>query len=174
MEKLIGMYGRKLQGQTDTNLNINGIEQAKQISEILKSEKIDIIISSPLKRAKKTAEIINEKINVPLEINNGIIERNYGELEGKERQEINFENLWDDEKCKQYDSVEGAQDFYTRVFKSVDDIKEKHKDKNVLLVTHGGVGVPIDSYFKNQSYRESLKENRAEILKNCQFRKYEI
>ena len=50
---------KRVQGKADIELNATGIEQAKITSEKLKDEKIDIIISSPLKRAKQTAEIIN-------------------------------------------------------------------------------------------------------------------
>ena len=45
----------KAQGRTDTELNSTGIEQAKRLAEKIKNYNIDIIISSPLKRARKTA-----------------------------------------------------------------------------------------------------------------------
>ena len=53
-------YEGKLQGKTDIELNENGIEQAKKVKELIKNYDIDLIVSSPLKRARKTAEIINE------------------------------------------------------------------------------------------------------------------
>ena len=51
----------KCQGRTDIELNETGIEQAKQAKEQLKNYNIDQIICSPLKRTRKTAEIINER-----------------------------------------------------------------------------------------------------------------
>ncbi len=52
---------RRLQGQTDIELNENGIRQANKLKQDLNDKdcNIDLIISSPLKRAKKTAEIIS-------------------------------------------------------------------------------------------------------------------
>ena len=50
-----------MQGKTDIELNQEGIEQAKIISEKINEYNIDLIVSSPLKRTSKTAEIINEK-----------------------------------------------------------------------------------------------------------------
>lgn len=47
----------KLQGKTDIELNDRGRQQAKETSELIKNENIDIIIISPLKRAKETNEI---------------------------------------------------------------------------------------------------------------------
>ena len=49
----------KAQGRTDIELNDTGIEQAKQTKKQIDNYKIDLIICSPLKRARKTAEIIN-------------------------------------------------------------------------------------------------------------------
>ena len=55
---------RKMQGISDYDLNSNGIKQAEETRDKLANEDFDIIISSPHKRAKHTAEIINEKKNV--------------------------------------------------------------------------------------------------------------
>ena len=57
---------RRIQGISDYDLNANGIKQAKNIRNKLAKEDFDVIISSPLKRAKHTAEIINELRNLDL------------------------------------------------------------------------------------------------------------
>ena len=56
----------KLQGRKDIELNEVGREQAVKVRNKLKNEKIDIIISSTLKRAKETAKIINKEFNVDI------------------------------------------------------------------------------------------------------------
>ena len=68
----------KCQGRTDIELNSTGIEQAKKAKTQLKDYKIDLIICSPLKRARKTAEIINEAIDCKIISDERIIERNCG------------------------------------------------------------------------------------------------
>lgn len=70
----------KYQGRIDIELNVNGINQAKQISEKLKDIKFDKIFSSPLKRALQTAIIIS---GGDIIIDDRLIERSNGELEGK-------------------------------------------------------------------------------------------
>ena len=82
----------KTQGRADIELNEVGIKQAKQTKEELKNIDIDLIICSPLKRAKKTAEIINEGRNIPIIFDDQIIERNFGEFEGEK---IKFDEFWD-------------------------------------------------------------------------------
>ena len=56
----------KIQGSTDIELNETGIKQAEATKEKLLGENIDVIISSPLKRARKTAEIIASGRDIPL------------------------------------------------------------------------------------------------------------
>lgn len=53
-----------LQGKTDIPLNDLGIQQAEECADYLSQFQWDVVITSPLKRAKQTAEIINKKINV--------------------------------------------------------------------------------------------------------------
>ena len=74
---------RRMQGISDYDLNTNGIKQAETIRNKLAEENFDIIITSPLKRAKHTAEIINEFKNLDLILDDRIMERNYGQLEGE-------------------------------------------------------------------------------------------
>ena len=69
---------RKVQGKTDIELNQTGIEQAKDLSKKLANESIDLIICSPLERARQTAEIINTNRNIPIIYDNRISEIYYG------------------------------------------------------------------------------------------------
>ena len=87
-------------GQTDFNKNkvVQGLEMdpplnetgIKQVEEATKSlpEDIDFIISSPLKRASQTAEILNRKLNKELEFDDDIKELSYGSLAGRSWSEI--------------------------------------------------------------------------------------
>ena len=53
----------KVQGQTDIELNDIGRKQAEETGKLIGNENIDLIIASPLKRARETANIINKNIN---------------------------------------------------------------------------------------------------------------
>ncbi|MCI9016927.1 MAG: histidine phosphatase family protein [Clostridia bacterium] len=111
---------RKIQGTTDIDLNQTGIKQAELTREKLLNEKIDIIISSPLKRARKTAEIINKGRNIPIIIDNEIKERCFGIFEGKTREEFNFEEIWNYKLNKKYENLETTGELFkrvTRIFK---------------------------------------------------------
>ena len=158
----------KTQGRADIELNEVGIKQAKQTKEELKNIDIDLIICSPLKRAKKTAEIINEGRNIPIIFDDQIIERNFGEFEGEK---IKFDEFWDDNAHPRYQRAETIQEIISRISNFLDKIKEEYKDKNVLLVTHGGVSIAINCYFKG------IPEDGKLInycLHNCEVQEFEI
>lgn len=65
----------KAAGQVDIPLNEIGREQALETKEKLKDMPIDLIITSPLIRARQTAEIINEDRKLPIIVDNRAIER---------------------------------------------------------------------------------------------------
>lgn len=92
----------------DKPLSKKGKEQAEKVAQRLKNEDIGIIYSSDLKRAKETAEIINEFHNVKIKSDNRL------------RDMLNDENL---------------EEFIKKCVNSFRDIEKEHK--NVLVVSHG-------------------------------------
>mgnify|MGYP005787675381 FL=1 len=94
MEILVTRHGQtdwnalgKLQGQTDIELNNIGRQQAKETGKLIKDENIDLIITSPLKRAVETAKIINTNFKVNIVEDDRLMERKYGESEGLTKDE---------------------------------------------------------------------------------------
>ncbi|MBR0817332.1 histidine phosphatase family protein [Bradyrhizobium liaoningense] len=70
------------QGRTDNPLNEDGLAQAHEAADMLHGAGISRIVASPLVRAARTAEIIADAISVPLSIDDGIIEFDFGSFEG--------------------------------------------------------------------------------------------
>jgi len=71
------------QGRTDNPLNEDGLKQAHEAADLLRDVGISRIVASPLLRAARTAEIIADAIAVPLTIDAGIIEFDFGSFEGR-------------------------------------------------------------------------------------------
>lgn len=172
----------KIQGQTDIELNDNGRQQAKETGELIKNENIDIIITSPLKRAKETAKIINENFNVTIIEDNRLMERNFGKSEGltkddrRKLKEINPEvnDVWNYNKNIDFNGMETMQDFCNRIYKFLDEIINKYRYKNILIVTHGGVSVPIKCYFMKYPLENFCDRDAVKGLKNCEITKFKI
>jgi broad specificity phosphatase PhoE len=74
---------KKIQGSVDTELNEAGLEQARRLARRLAGEPCDVIYTSDLKRAYKTAETINSRHNVPIISLPGLREAGFGEFEGQ-------------------------------------------------------------------------------------------
>jgi broad specificity phosphatase PhoE len=161
---------RKGQGKADIELNETGKQQARKTKEALSKEKIDLIISSPLKRAIQTAKIINEDKNIPIIIDDRIAERDLGEFQGKLTDEIDGREFWDYKKNHRYEKAENIAEFYNRVYTFLDSLKEEYKEKNVLLVTHGGVSIPIHCYFNGIPEIDDLT---SLALGNCEVTEYD-
>ena len=144
----------RTQGQTDIDLNANGIKQAEQISLKIANLKIDDIISSDLKRAYMTAQIINRRFNKTIETDKRLREFCFGKLEGIVRDKITKET-WKsfDENPKQF-NAESREEIFDRIKSFIDD-KAKNINKNILVVTHGGPIRMIKYYLDNgDSYND--------------------
>lgn len=177
MEILLTRHGQtewnvlgKVQGRADIELNERGIEQAEGTGKVLKSEQIDLIICSPLKRAKQTAEIINKDRNISIIYDEDVIERDFGEFEGINKKEFDFEGYWSYKQNSKYEKAENIKDFFDRVYNFLDKIKEKYKDKRILIVAHGGISIPVNCYFNGIPEDDNLLNL---ILGNCEVVKYQ-
>lgn len=162
--KTIWNKEKKIAGRKDIPLCEEGIKQAYLLKDKLKDIDFDIVYSSPLKRAIQTAKIITDK---ELILDDRIIERNNGLLEGKlkyEIEQIDFNNPNE----KRYD-IENIVDFRKRINNFFDEIT-KYKDKNILVVTHAGVGIYARCYFEGEPNDNDYSKYK---LDNCEFLEYE-
>ncbi len=161
---------KRMQGRRDIELNDRGIGQAYETREKIKDENIDLIICSPLKRAKQTAEIININRNIPILYDERIIEIDYGENEGKLHDEFDYDGFWNIVNTHEYKNAENIQEFIKRIYNFLEELKN-FKEENILLVTHNGVCRAIHTFFFG------IPEDKNIIklgIKNCEVVKYNI
>ncbi|WP_424766052.1 histidine phosphatase family protein [Paenibacillus sp. sgz302251] len=169
----------KIQGQTDIPLNAEGVRQANALAERLyKEERIwDAVISSDLQRAYATAEIIAEKLEIPLlEGDKRLRERYFGEVEGTLEQERLLR--WGKDWRNTASGVETDVDVTRRGLNALKQWQLEHKERRLLVVSHGSFLAQIfsalcsqleDQHLNNLSY--SILEFREEMwhpqLYNC-------
>lgn len=168
-------------GETDKNLNKNlhsrndaqtlnltGIEQIERTVHRLKELSPSKIYSSTEKRAVESAQILAQKLGIPMEEIEGMQERNFGIYSGKSWSEVKkiLAPMTMDEKYD-YAPAEGEswRAFETRLISAVKKIVKENKDKTVAVVTHGGaikalipflVKVPKEEIYKNVPGNASL------------------
>ena len=127
----------RVQGISDIELTEQGIEETKDLKKLVDKLDIDVVISSPLKRTRETAKILTP--DKPINIDDRIIERNWGLNEGANIDEVDRWDCWDVVLNTGLNEIEKIQDFMYRVSEFIEDIKTRYKDKNVLIVTHSAV-----------------------------------
>ena len=128
----------KVQGITDIPLTDKGKDEAKELQDLVKNLNIDVVISSPLIRARETAKIITNS-SLPINTDDRIKERDWGLNEGADIDTVDKWDCWDVILNTRVQNIEPIQDFMYRVSSFIEDIKIRYKDKNVLVVTHSAV-----------------------------------
>jgi broad specificity phosphatase PhoE len=72
----------RFQGHTDIPLNEFGLQQAQEAARVLSGCPVDLIVASPLLRARRTAEIVAARCGKPLVFDDELKERHFGAFEG--------------------------------------------------------------------------------------------
>ena len=119
-----------------------GIKQAEHTAELLEHMNISAIYSSPIQRAKHTAEIVAEHNSLNVTLDERLIELDMGKFTGVPYDEIFtshgnvFMKFYNGELEIAHNGVETFAEVKKRVLGIVDHVIEKHPDENVVLVTH--------------------------------------
>lgn len=125
----------RMQGTSDIPLNDTGRAQAREagrrIAEL--AESWDLLVSSPLGRARETAQIIGEQVGLELsQTMPGIIERHYGTAEG---QVLDYEDSRHPQDL--YEDVEAEAEVYRRGVAACRELVRAHPGERILAVSHG-------------------------------------
>ncbi|MDR3532346.1 MAG: histidine phosphatase family protein [Rhodopila sp.] len=122
------------QGNVDIPLNETGLAQARSASLLLRNRGIRNVISSPLSRAKVTAEIAAAELGLPVQVDDGLREVAFGVQEGKPMSE--WFSHWVDGVL----TPEGAESFRSLTTRAVSAINRcTARPPVVLVVAHGAL-----------------------------------
>lgn len=138
----VGNAEARWQGQSDYVLTEKGRAQARALAERWKSEKVkfDLIMTSPLVRAKETAEIIAAAVGANVELEPILMERHIGEMEGLTAEEVRKKPQ--PPFVTPYDSIggegEGDWALFLRAGQALHRLLRRPPG-NYLIVSHGGL-----------------------------------
>jgi broad specificity phosphatase PhoE len=129
------------QGLADIPLNKEGRKQAFLLAKKFTSWNPDLILTSPLKRARETAEIVAQG-RIPIVMNKNLVERNFGQLEGLNLRKakelfpkIKFLKEYNTRFLFSLPGGENLQDFQRRAQRVVRELG-RFQDKKILIVSH--------------------------------------
>jgi alpha-ribazole phosphatase/probable phosphoglycerate mutase len=156
-------------GHLDIPMNENGIKQVEKVSEVLKEirKKYElsksIILSSPLKRASKTAQIISECLGIEVKIDDILKERSFGKWEGMSIEEIMEYYPEEFERWRQnpvhYSPLDGEStlEVSIRAKKAIEQVLNQYQGFQVFITAHGGINrvilcnilnIPLENIFR--------------------------
>ena len=174
---------KRYSGSTDVPLNSTGLSQAKELASKLSGISFDIIVSSPLLRAKQTAEIIQNSTHVPIFIMDDFSEICVGVYEGLTRAEAQkkYPDLW--AKLAEIYAKTGSRpvddaptggetlrQFGSRIASGLAKLKAEHPDGKVFLVCHAFTARTINRQLMGLSFADM----DAFTLENCEIAEYEV
>lgn len=150
-----------LQGTTDTEMNQTGIQQVRTAARAIKLEDWDIVLTSPLFRARQTAEILKDEVGFETIIEQKLlIERSFGEAEGLSHEQ------WR-EKYSNLDQIPGGEsraELEQRSLELLRIIENEYAGKKVLAISHGAlIRTLISLASKNELPREGERLGNASL-----------
>jgi isoleucyl-tRNA synthetase len=170
------------------SLTKKGQREALLAFQKIKKERVDLIVSSDLLRAKQTAEIIAEKLGVKVSFDKRLREVNVGIFNGKSEEE--FGKYFDPERKFDY------QDYYSRRFVQkppkgenytqvekrfydfINDMEKKHQGKNIVIVSHQRCITLLEKLMNGWNVKDfiakvtSKKEIKTGEVREVEFRKF--
>ena len=144
-----------MQGQTQGELNENGLRQARELSEQWKNREIDVVMASDLKRSVDTAAILAaphglEVVKTPL-----LRERDWGGFTGRYIPSLKNE-VWPDD-------IETLENLLSRAGEFIAYVKKTYPGKKVLAVGHGIINKAVQAVYYKKSMSEISRMSNAEV-----------
>ena len=144
-----------MQGQTQGQLNENGIKQAREFSEEWKNKPLDVVIASDLKRSVDTAKIIAEPHHLEVLSTPLLRERDWGSFTGRYIPDLKGETWPDD--------IETLENLLSRAGEFIAYVKQTFPGKKVLAVGHGIINKAIQSVYYQKSMSDIQRMSNAEV-----------
>jgi broad specificity phosphatase PhoE len=169
------VFGRINGRLPGVGLSERGRAEIAAVAERLADEKIDAIYSSPLQRTRETAEILADRLGLPIRYRDDVIELDFGEWTGLTANEIRTDERWQMwSSCRSIAAIPGGESWrqvQDRVVGALFELQRLHPAGNVVVVSHGDViragllfalGMPLDFYSRIEVAFASLSTIRLD------------
>lgn len=143
----VGNVQHMWQGWTEGELTPLGVQQAEATARHLAAlgEAFDALYSSPLRRARRTAEILGQALSLPPLVHEGLKEIWFGKIEGLTLEEFaarypEVHRRWSnrDNVSFTWPGGESRAELHQRARRAIEEIAARHEGQAILVVSHGG------------------------------------
>lgn len=166
------------QGSLDSDLTELGMKQALQLGLRLKDVAFDVVYTSTAGRTIATAEHILQGKKTPQVRDHRFGEMDFGDWQGRLWDEVRtfeperFKAFWDTPDLFHATTGESYPQFMLRVKQAFDDLMDRHKGQQILLVVHGGVlkalfsiveEIPLREFWTQKPYMSATNLSVLEV-----------
>ncbi len=136
-------YTGRIQGHTDIPLNRDGMRQSQALAESLSGQHIEAVFCSELLRAVQTAQIISNRLGLPLIRDSRLREVNHGEWEGMLISDLRskyaeaYAAFRGDKPCARAPGGETMREALARMESALDEAANQFPHGRILIVSHG-------------------------------------
>lgn len=138
----VGNAEGRLQGRADFPLSERGVDQSRRLAQRLRDAPLCALYSSPLARARETADVLSEEVGLPVVEAPDVQEYDFGELSGLRLEEVRQRpQVVEAYRQGDYPSIpgeEGREAFRQRVCRAFWGLAQRHTGETVAVVCHGG------------------------------------
>jgi probable phosphoglycerate mutase len=169
------VFGRINGRLPGVGLSTKGRDEIAAVAVRLAHEKIEALYSSPLQRTRETAEILADRLGLPVQYREDVIELDFGEWTGLTPDTIRNDERWQLwNSCRSLATVPGGEsmrEVQDRTVKALFDLRQIHREGTVLIVSHGDViraallfalGMPLDLYSRIEVAPASISTIRLD------------
>ena len=144
-----------MQGQTQGELNENGLRQARLLSEAWREKPLDAVIASDLKRSVDTARIIAAPHRLEVQTTPLLRERDWSDFTGRYIPDLKNE-VWPD-------NVETLENLLSRADEFLTFVRQTFPEKKVLAVGHGIINKAVQAVYYQKSMSDIQRMSNAEV-----------
>ena len=144
-----------MQGQTQGELNENGLRQARELGEQWRNREIDVVIASDVRRSVDTAAIIAAPHGLEVVMTPLLRERDWGGFTGRYIPSLKNE-VWPDD-------IETLENLLSRAGEFIAYVKKTFPGKKVLAVGHGIINKAIQAVYYKKSMSDIQRMSNAEV-----------
>ncbi len=168
---------KRFQGWGNSELTERGRKMAKDLSKVLDENNIDMVFTSPLKRAMETTKIAVGSRNIPVVVLEDLKEMNLGEWEGISLDELKRDEpervyrYWNEPDLYISEKGESFNEFIKRIRRAYEAIINTKGFEKALVVTHGMTVKALMHVITGEDFKKFLKEP---VMKQTSITRVEI
>ena len=169
------VFGRINGRLPGVGLSEKGRAEIAAVADGLAEDKVDALYASPLQRTRETAEILADRLALPVQYREDVIELDFGEWTGLTADQIRKDERWQMwSNCRSIAAIPGGESWrqvQDRVVGALFDLERLHPSESVVVVSHGDViragllfalGMPLDFHSRIEVGLASLSTIRLD------------